>query len=926
MGMFGSNKSKKEADKGSRNAKKKEVKAKSEPKVRQRNTPPLRGSIGRPSVPRSSVGHPQMDIRESVARASFGDIRPSVDQHQIGIDAFKQEARASSGNRGANDGRSISNVSKSIAAINNSVSKTDGQEQTRRKASDFGDMLYSSMLLNNAGVGSCAGRNATECEGVNGEAIGAIGRSAPENVDVNAGGESSNSTDWQKGSKIQSPSNWSGKRHEARMSLPSHGVAVSIVEDAQRRSTSMDVNNINAINVPAVPVVGGHSKCSNDNMNERENERVYMSKSENEGVIVVHNDRSDGVAHMNYKHEPLEGSYDISNSDSVNVDVGVGVSEGKNMDVDVNDRVRQTVANVASSKSEELEVSDITNTHNISSGTNSTEDGFPISSAQETEQSMRSERSNRSNLPPYKGLKRRRVLKRFFDYKRVMANVFQSPRLIHSYDTNQHDLELKAGWTELFYDLIYVGAFLRLAEQLKESSGVQGVFITFLYMWSFFSTWMSANHYFAAYVFDDFTHHYITFVHMLGVVVMVLYIAPDDKYQDGFAIGFIISHAALIILHLIVAIYIRRARKSSLVVVGSNVVTVVIWFVAIFVESHTAVYILWTLGLFVKVSAHMYTGSSKYRTQEDVGYVTERLGLFVILVMGESILGIVRGGVLGATSTLLVAGFGFLTIFNLHLCYFETIPDVSTRSALGNSRIRQQLIYFGHSAVCFGLLCIGMGYETAMIYHNTTMKTRSVWIFCGGFAVTLISMQVIRTANQDGFHGEYYFATTFRLFLMVARCALPIAVATIPLWGLDTIGLVLSVFAVTTLYVALDVYGHFRYERELNLVLIDEVEQGHLGLVGLEYLQDPFPDFYVFVEWDAVEVRLWMKNDLQFGPDPLQKVEQFNITAEKLFQASAAEIIIVFGDKDGGRIVVELSRISSGKQILGPVDSKATQV
>ncbi|KNC74900.1 hypothetical protein SARC_12564, partial [Sphaeroforma arctica JP610] len=72
-----------------------------------------------------------------------------------------------------------------------------------------------------------------------------------------------------------------------------------------------------------------------------------------------------------------------------------------------------------------------------------------------------SRHSRRSMISIYKPSAKKRVLKKFFDYKRVTANVFQPPRLIHSYDNSQHDLEVKAGWTELFYDLVYIGAFIR---------------------------------------------------------------------------------------------------------------------------------------------------------------------------------------------------------------------------------------------------------------------------------------------------------------------------------------------------------------------------------------------------------------------------------------------------------------------------------
>lgn len=41
-------------------------------------------------------------------------------------------------------------------------------------------------------------------------------------------------------------------------------------------------------------------------------------------------------------------------------------------------------------------------------------------------------------------------------------------------------------------------------------------------------------------------------------------------------------------------------------------------------------------------------------------------------------------------------------------------------------------------------------------------------------------------------------------------------------------------------------------------------------------------------------------------------MEEFDISGEKLLQASAAEVIVVFHPSDGARLVVELARIVQG--------------
>jgi hypothetical protein len=50
----------------------------------------------------------------------------------------------------------------------------------------------------------------------------------------------------------------------------------------------------------------------------------------------------------------------------------------------------------------------------------------------------------------------------------------------------------------------------------------------------------------------------------------------------------------------------------------------------------------------------------------------------------------------------------------------------------------------------------------------------------------------------------------------------------------------------------------------------------------------------------------------QLSDEALLRVGEFDITGEKLLQASAAEIIVVFLPTDGSRIVIELARIVQG--------------
>ena len=54
---------------------------------------------------------------------------------------------------------------------------------------------------------------------------------------------------------------------------------------------------------------------------------------------------------------------------------------------------------------------------------------------------------------------------------------------------------------------------------------------------------------------------------------------------------------------------------------------------------------------------------------------------------------------------------------------------------------------------------------------------------------------------------------------------------------------------------------------------------------------------------------------LQLSEQSREKVDKFEIDGEKLLEASAAEMIIVFGSQDGSALVLALAYICSGMRI-----------
>lgn len=65
----------------------------------------------------------------------------------------------------------------------------------------------------------------------------------------------------------------------------------------------------------------------------------------------------------------------------------------------------------------------------------------------------------------------------FTAWRRALSNFFRPPRLLHDWNYDLREVEVKAGWTELFYDLLFVASCIVLSEQLKNGMAL----LRFLY-------------------------------------------------------------------------------------------------------------------------------------------------------------------------------------------------------------------------------------------------------------------------------------------------------------------------------------------------------------------------------------------------------------------------------------------------------------
>lgn len=251
----------------------------------------------------------------------------------------------------------------------------------------------------------------------------------------------------------------------------------------------------------------------------------------------------------------------------------------------------------------------------------------------------------------------------------------------------------RADWMELFFDLIFVALVGQLADGLHEhpSFTALGVFLVlFAAVW-----WSWGNLTFVVDVSPQLTRRGLSAVMLTAMVAVgaMAVAAPEAIGERAwlFAAGNAMLRVVLLVSWVRLSWRDGRAARSRILLY--NGVTALLWLVSIVVPS-PGNYVLWAVAIALEVVLLTITAThwtSGRFTELNVEHLSERFGLLVIIVLGESVLSIVAavsaawtpaGGLVGFLGLLITAGLAW--------SFFHYGVDVM-RAGLGRLRDRHDV-------------------------------------------------------------------------------------------------------------------------------------------------------------------------------------------------------------------------------------------
>jgi low temperature requirement protein LtrA len=242
--------------------------------------------------------------------------------------------------------------------------------------------------------------------------------------------------------------------------------------------------------------------------------------------------------------------------------------------------------------------------------------------------------------------------------------------------------ERKVTWLELFFDLVFVAAVAQAGQPLRDDLSAAGVVRYALLFALIWWAWIGESVFATRFTSDDGLQRGLTLVQMFAVATMAANAdeALDSRSSAGFAAAYAVLRCVL------VTQYARARRIAAAKALATNYLighgaAAVLWLVSALVPAPLR-FALWGVALAIDLGTPWMAARHNVQVPPDAAHLPERFGLFTLILLGESVVAVMRGmkgqadwSVPAATAAFL----GMATAFLLWWWYFDGAAAASDR-------------------------------------------------------------------------------------------------------------------------------------------------------------------------------------------------------------------------------------------------------
>jgi low temperature requirement protein LtrA len=309
----------------------------------------------------------------------------------------------------------------------------------------------------------------------------------------------------------------------------------------------------------------------------------------------------------------------------------------------------------------------------------------------------------------------------------------------------------KVSWLELFFDLFFVVTVSQLAHGLVgNSSGdaVRAYLLLFVPVWWM---WVGTTIYMERFETEGLETRVMYFTLMFPVAGLAVFAHSAFSYGAvGFGISYITGRLLLVLLWVRASIHAPEFRPTGWIFILGFSLSIVLFAISLWTTQETRS-MLWGIGLFIDLITPWFTlGRQRKLPKMSTSKFPERLGLFILIVIGEAIVGVVNG--IASTPKLDVtavvpAALGLAVGFGLWWVYFDYVA----RRAPKRNVLSSILWSYMHLPLAMGIAAIGASITNAIAFNagHTTMNPSPLLL--GAAGITLLAMGGLeRTLHREG--------------------------------------------------------------------------------------------------------------------------------------------------------------------------------
>jgi low temperature requirement protein LtrA len=282
--------------------------------------------------------------------------------------------------------------------------------------------------------------------------------------------------------------------------------------------------------------------------------------------------------------------------------------------------------------------------------------------------------------------------------------------------------ERKVTWLELFFDLVFVAAVAQVAEPLREHytftelTRFAPLFVLIWWAWTgraLFSTRFET---------DDAVQRALTMVEIFAIAVMAA--NARDSLTSRSSAGFAAAYAGvriILLVHYWRATAVRETHGLSTSHLAGHGLAAALWLLSAVVPLNLRL-ALWLVAFSIDLGTPWLTVDQAVHLPPHPSHLPERFGLFTLILLGESVVAVMKGIESQETWSPLAASGAFsgvAALFGIWWWYFEGLQAAAERPVRSRvDAIRLHVWSYAHFPLYLGIVIIGVGIQR-LVTHAT---------------------------------------------------------------------------------------------------------------------------------------------------------------------------------------------------------------